>query len=494
MARLTPLVRAALQTVALTALTFVGAALPAQAQSSTEASSQSRQFSSKAGTLVLEAQKLMSDNQYHPALAVLAKALSLADLTPYERSIMLQMQGASHYELTQFGPAITSFEQALNAGGFNRQEAEGLNLQIAQLMIANGQHASGATRLEDYLAQNPADNQKYSELLFQAWNSAENYNKALPWARRWYEAATPKDKKHFDALNYLYNKLGYADQQADVVMQMIERWPEEKELWDVWTSLFVAADQDEDAFEVTRLQYLGGALNAEADLLKVVQYYSFYDMPFQAAQILEKEINAGRIDKTAASLEQLSSLWRQAREYARAIPVLEEATRLLDKADLHAQLGEALYNEGECGRAEAAFTRAIDKGYSAGKAWMLIGTCRYEEVQSQAKLSCEMNADEKAAAQISQGRVATLAAFENVPNQSQQSRDAQKWISFVKAEKLTFDKQCEVKEQIRTEECYKDIKRAYDNEFIDGQFILGDTSCQAYVAAYDKEYRTKDAG
>ena len=51
MARLTPLVRAALQTVALTALTFVGAAMPAQAPSSTEASSQSRQFSSKAGTL-----------------------------------------------------------------------------------------------------------------------------------------------------------------------------------------------------------------------------------------------------------------------------------------------------------------------------------------------------------------------------------------------------------------------------------------------------------
>ena len=125
---------------------------------------------------------------------------------------------------------------------------------------------------------------------------------------------------------------------------------------------------------------------------------------------------------------------------------------------------------------------------------MLIGTCRYEEVQSQSKLSCEMNAEEKAAAPISKGRVATLAAFKNVPNQSQQSRDAQKWISFVKAERLTFDKQCEIKEQIRTEECYKDIKRAYDNEFIDGQFILGDTSCQAYVAAYDKEYRTKDAG
>jgi len=125
---------------------------------------------------------------------------------------------------------------------------------------------------------------------------------------------------------------------------------------------------------------------------------------------------------------------------------------------------------------------------------MLIGTCRYEDVQRQDKLNCEMSADEKAAAPITKGREATISAFETVPAQAKQRGDAQKWISFVKAERLTFDKQCEVKERIIIEKCFADIKRAYDNVFIDGTFTLGDPNCQAYVNAYDKEYRGQDAG
>jgi len=494
MAILIPLVRAALKKAALTIIVSGFAAMPSYAQTQTEASSQSRQFSTQTGTLVLEAQNLIGANQHQSALSILDRALALSELTPYERSVIHQMQGSTYYELNDYNRAINAFDKALLEGGLSPKETQPLNLQLAQLMIANGQYAQGAERLEKLLKQSGERSEKYCKLLLQAWVQAEKYDKALPWARRIFAAANPKTREHFDPLNFLYNKLGRAAEQANIVMEMIERWPDDPDLWTAWGSLFIAAGQDEDAFEVTRLQYLSGALTNEDELSKIVQYYSYYDMPFQAAQILEKEINAGRIGKSANTLEQLSSLWRQAREYERAIPVLIEATKLSGKAELYAQLGEALYNEGQCARAETAFITAVDKGYSAGKAWMLVGTCRYEDVQRQNKLSCEMSAEDIAAAPISKGRAATVSAFKNVPAQSSQYRDAEKWISFVKAERLTFDKQCEVKEQIRTDECFKDIKRAYDNQFIDGTLTFGDPSCEEYVSAYDKEHRSLDAG
>lgn len=487
-----PYVRAAVKIAALTLFMLAIAASCAQAQD--KAASQSRQFSAKAGGLVLEAQTLMNNDQYSPALTTLGQAILIQGLTPYERSIILQMQGGSHYELGDYARAITDFKSALSAGGLAPKEAENLNLQLAQIMIANQQYGEGAQRLESLINGRPSEANKYSELLVQAWLNAKKYNKALPWAKRWFDGAAPKDRKHFNILNFLYHELGYPEQQAQIVMEMIERWPEDADLWTVWASLFSQAGQDEDAFEVSRLRYLGGAITEETELLKIVQYYSFYDMPFQAAQILEKEINAGRIAKSETTLEQLSSLWRQSREYARAIPVLEEATTLSDKASLHAQFGEALYNEGQCSSAETAFIKAIDRGYGAGKAWMLIGTCRYEEVQRQDKLNCEMNQQEKAAAPVTKGRTSTVKAFENVPAESKQSHDAQKWISLVKAERLTFDKQCEVKERIRKDECFKEIKRAYDNIFIEGQFTLGAPTCQVYVAEFDKTFKRQDAG
>lgn len=459
-----------------------------------EMAQENRQFSARAGAIVLAARNLVLADEHEAALGKLTEALSLADISSFERAMIYQMQGTSYYQLTQFPAAITAFEQAVASGGLNAGELADIRVKIAQLMIAAGRHAEGAEALESYLRAGGQEKSEYAELLTQAWTQAENYPRALPWARKWFAAATPKERRHFDLMNFLYNHLGESAQQADIVRQMISRWPDDVELWEAWASLFAAAGKEEDAFAVTKLMYLGGALKTEAEILKVVQYYSYYEMPYQAAQILEKELNAGRVTRQTERLVQLATLFRQAREYGRAIPVLEAATQSGGSAEVYAQLGEALYNEGECARAEAAFKRAIDQGYAAGKAWTLIATCRYEDVQRQQKLSCQMSEAEKAAAPKTKARQSTIVAFENVPFGSKEAVSAKKWISFVKAERLTFDKRCEFEERVRREECFKDIRRAYEGQFVDGKFTLGNSECEIYKEAYDEEFRSGKTG
>ncbi len=475
--------------MALACLSFT--ASPAIAK---QASSESRQFSARTGEKVLEAQNHIMAEEYAAALAKLAMALNLPDLSPYERAMIYQMQGASHYQLGQLDFAITAFERAVASGGLNAAETSDMRPKIAQIMIAAGRHAQGAEALERHLNVVREDYDKYAKLLMQAWIEAEDHSRALPWAKKWFAAASPKERRHYDLMNFLYNKLGQSAQQADIVKQMINRWPSDPDLWTAWASLFAAAGQDEDAFAVTKLLYLGGALTGEGEILKVIQYYSYYDMPYQAAQILEKELNAGRVSRDTDELVQLATLFRQAREYGRAIPVLEAATQSGGTGELYAQLGEALYNEGLCGRAETTFKKAIDRGYEAGKAWTLIATCRYEDVQKQEKLTCEMSESEKAAAPKTKARESAISAFEKVPAGSKQAASAKKWISFVKAERQTFDKRCEFEDRVRREECFKDIRRAYQGQFVDGVFKLGSSKCMAYTAAYDLEYRSDSAG
>lgn len=369
-----------------------------------------------------------------------------------------------------------------------------MQVKIAQLMIAAGRHAEGAQALENYLKAGGQEKAEYVELLMQAWIQAENYTRALPWGQKWFAAANPKERRHFDLMNLLYHRLGQSSQQADIVKQMITRWPEDGELWEAWTSLFAAANKEEDAFAVTKLRYLGGALTTEAEILKVVQYYSYYEMPYQAAQILEKELNAGRVTRGPERLVQLATLFRQAREYGRAIPVLEAATQGGGTAAIYAQLGEALYNEGECARAETAFKHAIDRGYAPGKAWTLIATCRYEEVQRQKKLSCEMSEAEKAAAPKTKARQSTLAAFEKVPPRAKEYNSAKKWISFVKGERLTFDKRCEFELKELERKCLQQIGQAYEEQVLTREFRLDDPKCMAFKSRYDQEFRPANAG
>jgi len=455
------------------------------------AQEEGRQFGAKAGGIVNEALQFINSDQHAAALGKLSEALALPELNAYEKSTIYQMQGASYYEQDQLRPAIQSFENAISAGGLLPNEVDSLRVNIAQLLIASGSFTQGAQMLENYLNRGGQEKPQYVEMLTQAWVQSENYTRALPWAEKWFRRASPKERKHFDLLNFLYNNLGMRGKQADIVKEMIGRWPNDKTLWDAWASMLANGGREQEAFEVTKMLYLGGVLTSEQDLMKVVQYYSFYDMPFQAANILQKEMRANRISQTPEKLVQLSTLLRQAREYKRAIPILEQAASSSGQSKLYADLGEALYNEGECDRAEQAFKTAISRGFAAGKSWMLIATCRYEATQKVDRLNCKMTDAQKAEAPISKARESAIRAFEQVPSSSREGRDAKKWISFIRAERQAVDRRCAFEESIEQELCYAMIRRAYKNVQFTGEFKLDDPKCDAFKADYDAKYVVK---
>ena len=474
------------------AVLSVGTASVAVSFQASAQQAEGQQFGSKAGEPVLEAQNLMTSNNFSAAASKLNEVLLLPELNSYEKSTIYQMLGACYYEMNQYGPAISNFENAINAGGLQPSAQSNLRVNIAQLMIGNGQYAQGAQMLENHLNNGGQQKPQQVEMLMQAWVQSENYSRAMPWAEKWFRAANPKERKHFDLLNFLYNNLNQPGRQADIVKEMIVRWPNDKQLWDNWGSLLANGGREEEAFEVNKMLYLGGVLTSENDLLKVVQYYSYYDMPFQAAQILEKELNAGRISRNADRLVQLSDLFRQAREYKRAIPVLEQAANSSGKAKLFADLGEALYNEGDCVKAEGAFKEAINRGFNAGKSWMLIATCRYEDAQKAERPVCaKTTREQRENSTKAQKSQRAIEAFNKVPSASKEGRDAKKWISFIQAEGKAIEDRCEFEADLKVELCNIKIKAAYDNEVFTGKWEIQDQACLQYKPAYDKAYRKK---
>ncbi|NNE57100.1 MAG: hypothetical protein HKN36_03245 [Hellea sp.] len=454
-----------------------------------DAAVEGRQFGTKAGTKVNEAQTLGTNGQYGAANALLNEALSIEGLNAYERSTIYTMLGQFYYEQDQLGQALSNFQNAINAGGMLPKEIDSLEVSIAQLMIANGQYTEGARRLEAWVNRTGQRNPKYTELLMQAWIQADNYNAALPWAEEWFRSASPKERKHFDTLNFLYNNLGMQGRQADIVKEMIVRWPEDKTLWDNWTSLLANGGRETEAFEVNKMLYLGGALTSEQDLLKIVQYYSYYDMPYQAALILEKEMNAQRISRNADRLVQLSDLFRQAREYKRALPVLEAAANASGRSKSWADYGEALYNEGDCGKAQTAFQKAMDMGYDRGKSWMLIATCLYEEGQADERPSCDMTREQR----ISSPKVIknnnAIAAFRKVPATSREYSSAKKWITFVSDENQAYEDRCEFMANLERDLCFIKMDNAEEARiFNEGKFVLEeeDQYCMPFKGAWEE--------
>ena len=289
----------------------------------------------------------------------------------------------------------------------------------------------------------------------------------------------------------MYNNLGMPGKQADIVKQMINRWPDDTQLWAAWASMLANGGREKEAFEVSKMLYLGGAYTSEQELTKVVQYYSYYDMPYQAAQILEREMNAGRIQKSSDKLVELSNLLRQSREYKRAIPVLEQAAAASGTAKLYADLGEALFNEGQCSKSEGAFKKAMELGFDQGKAWVLIANCRYDSAAKEARIQCNMSKEQKQAALWTSKRVEAVEAFDNVPISSSEAGNARKWKRFIRAESKAVEDRCEFERTVKVERCNIGIRQAYANMVFAGKFVLDDQSCMVYKDAYDAKYRRK---
>jgi len=401
------------------ALAFIGAvtapAATAQRGGDAPAQTEGRQFGSKSGAVVNEALTLMNSNQYGAAISKLNEAISM-DLNAYERSTTMQMMGTAYYEMENYPQAISSFENAINAGG---------------LLL----------------------------------------------------------------LNFLYNNLGMTGKQADIVKQMLQRYPEDITLWNTWASMLSNGGREDDAFEVKKMLYLGGALKTESEIMQIIQYYSFYEMPYQAAQILEREMNAGVVSKSTDRLIQLSDLLRQAREYKKAIPILQQAAAGAGSGKVYAQLGEALYNDAQCDKAEEAFKQSINLGYNRGKAWMLIATCRYEESQAQERIDCKWSDEQKANAPRTKMRDVADNAFSQVPGSSSESRSAVKWRQFIKAEAQAVENRCIFEANVE-KELFVEIKQAYAAQvFKGGDFILANPQkCEPFVPEYDSIYRVKVEG
>ncbi len=448
-----------------------------------------RQFSAKASVIVNEALTFMNEDQYSQALDSLNKALALPELNAYEKATIQQMRGNAYYELDQYGPAIQAFEDAISSDGLLPKEASNLRINIAQLLIASGKHAQGAQMLEDWAENGGNLKPKHIEYLWQAWSQAENYRRALPWAKKWFDAASPKERKHFDLLNFLYQALNMSAKQEDIVKQMIARWPTDKNLWQVWKSLLANDGREKESFEVTKMLYLGGALDKQREFETVVKYYGLYNMPYQAAKILERELNAGTIKATPEKFVQLSDLYRQAREYKLAIPALEKAAKAANKAKHYVDLGEALYKVNQCGKTETAFKKAMQLGYDQGKSWMLIGSCHYDDAATEDKPKCPYTAANEKNLAWSTKRTAAAAAFDKVPPSSSQARNAKKWMDFIAGEKSNLVRRCKSAIDTYGPNCRDVIRRAYKSMPYAGEFPLIDEKCAKYILRFEKEFR-----
>ncbi|MEM8771812.1 MAG: hypothetical protein AAGD92_09210 [Pseudomonadota bacterium] len=427
-------------------------------------------LSPRIGGEVQEIYALMEADQYQQALVQFDQLLAQrgSSMSQYEIATVRELRANVMINLDRLSDAKRDLQTALNTGALPASRNNQIRYFIAQLEFQDDNFQAAISGLNSWIqnaqrCNEPVDYNAWY-LLAAAYYQTDNYQAALSPAQNALQASkrpdpttgqVPEPKKSaYDLLNIIYSELGRNDDRAALLEEIIGFWPGDKPYWTQLSGLYQTTGKDREAFSVLEVAYRAGLLDKESELLNVVRYLSFLDNPYRAAVMLDREMNAGNIERTQDNLVLLSQLWSQSREHKRAIPILREAAGRASDGTLFYRLGQVLLADEQYAAAETALRQAVNKGGmdrgDTGDAWALLGTAQFNQAGPEDTAIWRRS----------------RASFVNAQRYESSRRQAAQWIGYIDAVIRTYENGVALERAQTLERCQEDQRRFEQQEQI----------------------------
>ncbi|WP_375549601.1 hypothetical protein ABWI01_04250 [Oceanicaulis alexandrii] len=373
---------------AISGLLALAIAAPSEAQrrrDNDEQQAEGRVLTSAVGEQVLASQECQEVEDNACVLRIMNELAARDNLSPYERFVVLQLRARAYFTEDRLDLAIRDFGAALDTGATTTDEEISIRTALGQLHLVQENVGEAIRQFELAIAAGAELSPSFAKTVAQAYLQAERISDGVRYAEIYYNNTPQKNEQDFNLMFYFYQQLDRTNDQLRVIREYLSAFPGARQAWQNLIALYAQQDDSSNAFETNKLMYLNGLYEEENELIRLVQYYSFLENPFRGASILEREMNAGRVEVTQNHLELLANMWRQASEFDRAIPVLERLSQLQGDGETALRLAEANFQLNDFAAAEAALVTALDRGglSDTGKAWELLGTARFRQGERQ---------------------------------------------------------------------------------------------------------------
>lgn len=340
----------------------------------------------RVATDLLSAYELIEEDDFEGALSELNRLMQRRGdgMRDFDRASVLQIRGTAHVNLENLDEAIRDFHDALRLGALPDPQEDRLRFNLAQLYFVTERYEESLELFDEWLALDHVEPEHSTYFMVAAAHyHLEQYREALDPISQALEMASEPQRRYYDLKNVLLSNLEMRPERIDLVAEMVSIWPDELSFWRQLAALYLEEDDSFRSFAVMEAAYVNNLIESENDLILLAQHYSTRDNPHRGAELLEREMEAGRLERNVTNLQMLSQLWSQAREHRKAIPVLREAAELSDDGQLFFRLGQSLMASESNEEAEEAFTNALDQGGldegTRADAWLMLGNARFNQ-------------------------------------------------------------------------------------------------------------------
>jgi len=335
---------------------------------------------------IAKAQEQVDAKDYQGALRALNSLYNPDKLTEYEQANVLNYIGFIYYNMDDIQNAIRTYERMIAIPSLEPQMGKQTTYTLAQLYTMEEQYQKALDTLDKWfiLETNPAPD----PFILKAQNlyQLSRYQEMIEPIENAMRVARARDKPvkedWYVLLNFAYFQDENYQMVRDIQKILLETWPK-KRYWFSLAGAYTELGEDNNLIAAYGSAHDQGMLEKDSELVTMAQLYMQAEVPYKAATLLEKEMDTGRVPRSAKNYRLLSQAFMLAQEDERAVPALKEAARLSEDGELDVRLGNTYLNLGNYDECIAAVRNGLRKGglKSPENAQISLGMCLYNKRQ-----------------------------------------------------------------------------------------------------------------
>lgn len=391
----------------------------AQEQKKKRATKKIQSVGAKNAKVFEKAQEAFEAENYVEVERLLSKLKNENTLNAIENAYVANYRGNICFTQDKLNCALREFKKITDAGsdGISESFYNQMLYVVAQVLFSQEKYREALRYAQTWFKTQEDPSADAYLLVGQAHYVLKEYDKALPNVQKGIDkyialGSIPKES-WLNLLSNIYRQKNQFNKMLPVVKELVKHYPKKTYL----TTLAGIYNELDDQSKMTAMYQAmndQGLLTSESELVTLASLLMSKESPYQASEVMKKGLNSGVLKKTLKNYRVYSQALYAAREYEDALGPLETAAQKSPDGKLYSQLGQSYIALNRWREAEAALTKAINKGKlkDGGQAVISKGLTQFEQKKFK---SAE-------------------ATFKSAVKYEKVSSTASNWIKYVKAE------------------------------------------------------------
>jgi tetratricopeptide (TPR) repeat protein len=325
----------------------------------------------------------VGEEEYDSAYDTLQVMLNRASKDKYLLAVLYQAIAQVEWSRKNFDASLKNFELAVELDTLPNQSHFALMYQIAQLYFMKDRFQDALDALELWFCKVPQEEITSHAYVLKASINAQR--KDYPETLKAIDMAIAMDEDPKESWYQLKLAAHYELEQfpeaAATLEVLISGWPDKKAYWQQLAQIYYKLGQEDKSLATMALAYRKNLLDAQGDITYLSSLYSNADVPYKAAEVLEKGIREGVVEPTKIHWTTVAETWYGAEELEKSLAAFREAGKVADDGDLDLRRGFILVDLEDWQQALEALNKAIDKGglteRRTGEAYLLRGMTQF---------------------------------------------------------------------------------------------------------------------